>query len=175
MTSSGQGQRSPGQSRCVHPRQPPMDWHDYVDEDDDAVEHFAEWLSTLKPFARRDVIAMMDTLEARASRGEVVIPDDARLPGDLDAIRSDPDIYELKWTLLSKKIRQYHAEPRLLPDHLVRLHLHIKVDSGRGDDSADAQQQVEIDKAVARYHDGEPSTWGVWRTPTQPPGCRPIV
>ena len=138
-----------------------MQWHGYVDEDDASVAEFASWLTTLPPFAQKDAVARMDALEARAAIGEIEVPQDDDQFADLDAIRRNPDVYELRWRILTKQIRQYHGEPDGCPNHLVRLHLHIKGDTMRRDATADSQQEIEIRKAVKRYQDGAPLIWDI--------------
>jgi len=137
-----------------------MTWIDYVDEDDSSVQEFTDWLLSLQHFARNDLIARMEARQAIAARGELVLPTDLRVRGELDAIRADPDLFELRWTMLSKQVRQYHAEPVSHPDSLVRLHLHMKADSGHFDPSAGARQEQEIQKAADRYHNGAADDWG---------------
>ncbi|MGD8168547.1 hypothetical protein ACEXOS_015100 [Herbiconiux sp. P16] len=150
--------RDRSESKCVRPQHPVLAWHDYVDETDEKVVELADWISSLRPFAQLEVVARLDELEERAAAGLIQIPQDGA-PADLDAIQADPEVYELRWTVLNKKVRQYHGEPDGMPHALVRLHRHIKVQSGRNDPTAGARQQVEIMKAVDRYKHGESSGW----------------
>ncbi|MGV8912253.1 MAG: hypothetical protein ACOH14_06495 [Rhodoglobus sp.] len=134
-----------------------MTWFDAVDDDDEAVQELADWLDSLPPLAQVDVVSRITTLEGIASRGEIQVPEDEGTSRDLDAIHSDPDLFELKWTLYTKHIRQYHGEPPQHPGSLIRLHRHIKSDTREFDPNAGQRQQDEIEKAIARYR---PSTIG---------------
>lgn len=133
-------------SRCCVPQNPPLMWVGSIDEHDESVVEFAEWVSGLARFARNDVMAQIDALCGLAARGELV-----EGTGDIEPIRTDPDLYELRWRLLSKVIRQYHGEPARHSKHLVKLHLHIKADSARQEASGRSQQE-EIELAIGRYY-----------------------
>lgn len=138
-----------------------MQWQDYVNEEAPAVVEFVSWLSGLHHSVQLDLVARMDALEARAAHGDIQVPEASGLSGDLDAIRGDPDLYELRWTLLTKQVRQYHAEPGRFPDHLVKLHLHIKGDTVRRDPIAPARQENEIRNAIDRYQSGDALDWDI--------------
>lgn len=136
-----------------------MTWRDYWDESDPSVLEFAQWLASLHPSVLKDVVARFDSLRERAALGRIVIPEDGTV-GDLDAIVRDPDLYELRWTVLTKVIRQYHGEPPGLPNDLVNLHIHIKADTVRRELHTDPTQDQEISKAMLRYRAGETRGWG---------------
>ena len=138
-----------------------MEWLEFIDETDQAVVEFATWLMTLIPAARKDLVGRIDELKNLAARGEIVLPEDESERGELDAIRRNPDLYELRWTLYTKVVRQYHAEPARLPENLVSLLIHIKTDTAHpGVPQPHGDQDVEISKALLRYSAGEKSDWG---------------
>lgn len=131
-----------------------MEWRSFRDDGHASVEEVAAWLESLKPFVRESLLGQIDALVELAATGEIVFDpnaqDDPKAP--LKPIWDQPELYELRWTLLSKKLRQYHGEPASHPDLLVDLHLHFK---GNGN-----TQDQEISQAVLRYRAGER---GVWR------------
>lgn len=133
-----------------------MTWIDVIDDNHPSVVELADWLSTLNPRTYLDLVGRMDALKARAARGEIHVPEDGSYQ-ELDAIRKDPDIYELRWTLLSKEIRQYHGEPARHPNHLIALHVHIKGDKVHRELHSHPGQDAEIDTAVKRYRDTSPA------------------
>ncbi|WP_246078173.1 hypothetical protein [Rhodoglobus vestalii] len=108
------------------------------------------WLATLVPFARIVEEAEIEELFAAAANGELWDSGDGTTP--IKPIREDPEVYELRRTALSKKLRFYHGEPAELPTKLVFLHRHIKVDN--------ESQQHEIEYAAKRYLAGRASGWG---------------
>lgn len=138
-----------------------MTWLDYVDDGAPSVAAFASWLSQLHPSVRRDLVVKIDALRALAAAGDIVISGDDAVD-QLAAIRADPDLYELRWTLLTKVVRQYHGEPPEDGDLLVALHMHIKGDTTllrRGGQRRISNQPAEIARAVRRYRDGHESAW----------------
>ncbi|WP_313540256.1 hypothetical protein [Leifsonia aquatica] len=137
-----------------------MTWHEYWDDSDPSVIELADWVSELHPSVRKDAISRLDSLRSRAAMGQVVVPDDDS-PGELDAIVRDPDLYELRWTILTKVIRQYHGEPSRFPDVLVNLHIHIKADTVRPEAHVEPTQDEEIAKAMLLYLAGDPLDWGL--------------
>ena len=124
-----------------------MNWLDFVDDSHPSAIALVDWISGLAPFNQTWVLGQIDGLFEVAAEGGIVDEGEIRLK----PIRSDPDIYELRWTLLTKKIRHYHAEPIRQPDLLVKLHHHIKE---LFDDPAETSraQNVEIQHAQDRYH-----------------------
>lgn len=136
--------RPASESRCCQPTGRPYRWHDFVDPSNDSVRELDEWLENLPPFAREHELGELEDLFEAAGRGELEDTGDEMTP--IKPIRTDPDIYELRRTALSKKLRFYHGEPLKYPDLLVKLHRHIKVDKIR--------QDVEIAFAASRYHAG---------------------
>jgi hypothetical protein len=90
-------------------------------------------------------------------------------------------LYEIRWqdisvrhrtpegvlSFLSLKVRALHAETSSLPMHLIGLHAHEKiiVDVEGDPEASRAEtaraQNREIDKAVKRFWDEQPSNWGI--------------
>lgn len=133
-------------SRCCQPQNPPLSWIEWIDDDHESVIALADWLATLHPSVRKDILTRIEALCEKAARGELVVGEP-----EIEPIVTDPDLYELRWGLLSKVVRQYHGEPPGRPKHLVKLHIHIKADSAR-QDASERSQQEEIDQAIDRYH-----------------------
>lgn len=133
-------------SRCCHPQNPPLSWIEWIDDDHESVIAFAEWLEGLPRLARAEVVSRIDVLCDKAARGDLVVGEP-----EIEPIVTNPDLYELRWKLLTKHVRQYHGEPAGRPEHLVKLHIHIKADSVRQEASERSQQQ-EIDWAIHRYN-----------------------
>lgn len=107
------------------------------------------WLGTLTPPMREHELGRLDNLLDRAERGELEDSGDERTP--IAPIRYDPEIYELRHQALSKKLRLYHGEPEELPNALVAVHRHIKLN--------DEDQQIQIEYAADRYNAGRDSLW----------------
>lgn len=141
--------RNGSDSRCCDPDAGPWSWHLYVDESHASCVELDDWLNGLAPFARSHQLGEIDDLFDAASRGELWDTGDAVTP--IKPIRLDPEIFELRRTALSKKLRFYHGEPAALPYALVRLHRHIKSDN--------PSQQIEIQHAADRYDDGRSNLW----------------
>ena len=114
-----------------------------------SVVELAGWLSTLSPFARAHEEGEIDALFEAAENGALWDSGDAMTP--IKPIRKDPEIFELRRTALSKRLRFYHGEPAELPRNLVAVHRHIKHDA--------ATQQAEIDHAARRYNSGRSAGW----------------
>jgi hypothetical protein len=136
-------------SRCCDASAAPFSWRDFVDPDDGAVENMDSWIQKLSPFARAHELGEIDDLFDAASQGELWDTGDATTP--IKPIREDPEIFELRRTALSKRLRFYHGEPQERQDLLVAVHRHIK--------SNDDDQQVQIEVAADRYDDGRSSSW----------------
>lgn len=131
-----------------------MEWKDYIDPAHASVRELDEWVVGLAPFAQDFVLGEIAALRELAAAGDIPVGDRR-----LDPIRVDPDVYELRWTLLSKKVRQYHGEPRRMPAELVRLHIHIKALIDGNQASTKAIQDAEIRHARLRYRIGERTDW----------------
>lgn len=136
-------------SRCCNSYAAPYEWTDFTDEEHPSAIELDAWLASLAPFARAHALGELDDLFDAASRGELQDTGDMRTP--IKPIREDPEIYELRHTALSKKLRFYHGEPSELPDELVALHKHIK--------TTNEAQQVDVEDAADRYGEGRPTLW----------------
>lgn len=154
-------------SRCTISQPVDMTWLEYVDTTHNSVVALADWIDTLQPFAQEFVVGQMDALQESAAAGLLRDGDD----GKIKPIRVDPDIYELRWKLLSKAVRQYHAEPPAMPAELVRLHVHIKTFVPKNRPLTSRLQDAEIKHAQGRYGAGESSSWGSRITLAQLVGC----
>lgn len=141
--------RSGWDSRCCRPADPPWVWIDYTDYGHAEFAELEAWLNTLPPPMREHELGRIDNLLERAERGLLEDSGDEKTP--IVPVRHDPEIYELRHQALSKKMRLYHGEPHELPNALVALHRHIKVD--------DRHQQQQINHAAARYNDGREALW----------------
>ena len=144
-------------SRCSVKRSLPMDWVDWEDLTSPGQVKLSAWLETLAPFNVAFVVGQIDALRELAAEGRITHGD----TGKLNPIRDEPEIYELKWKLLSVAVRQYHGEPTTFPTDLVRLHMHIKEFVPGDRKATSALQDIEIEFAVKRYVDGEPANWGM--------------
>lgn len=133
-------------SRCCVPRDSPLTWLEWVDDTHESVIALTDWIQSLHPSRQNEIVSRIEALCGKAARGELVV-------GDvwIEPIVSDPVMYELRWTLFTKVVRQYHAEPDEYPNHLVKLHLHIKADTARREASSRSQQE-EIEWAIERYN-----------------------
>lgn len=142
-------------SRCVLGRPFDLTWVDYVDSAHPSPIELDDWIDSLAPFARDSVLGQIDALRDLAAEGGIRDGDESRLK----PIARDPDMYELRWKLLNKAVRQYHAEPRSLPTTLVKLHIHIKK-SGASKVETKNLQNSEISQAILRHRGGIASHWG---------------
>lgn len=141
--------RNGSDSRCCNPAQVAYVWRDYRDGERPAAQDLDAWLATLPPFARVHEEGENEELLEAAARGELWDSGDETTV--IKPIREDPEVFELRRTALTKKLRFYHGEPCELPLMLVSLHRHIK--------TGNASQQAEIEFAADRYEDGRPSLW----------------
>ncbi len=136
-------------SRCCDPSLAPLTWRDYVDALHPAVVSVDAWFATLSRFARLHEEGEIDDLMEAAEAGLLEDSGDHRTA--IKPIRRNPEIFELRRTALSKKLRFYHGEPKELPRHLVKVHRHIKLD--------EAAQEAEILHAAERYDSGRETLW----------------
>ncbi|MDT3343871.1 hypothetical protein [Microbacterium aquilitoris] len=127
----------------------PLAWHDHVDEGHSGVQALDAWLKSLVPFSRNHEQGEIDDLFDAASNGELWDSGDETTM--IKPIREDPEIFELRRTALSKKLRFYHGEPAELPKALIKLHRHIK--------TTNSDQQAQIEHAAERYQDGRATQW----------------
>lgn len=149
---SGNHRRRRGRdSRCCSERDLPLSLHDYTDPTHGSIVAFVAWLRDLAPFARDFVTGEIAALLDDAMEGNLYDTGDERTP--IKPIRVDPEIFELRRTVLSKKLRMYHGEPAEFPDFLVQIHLHMKIDK--------KTQEEEIAYSADRYTAGYASKWGI--------------
>ena len=132
--------RTGNDSRCCTPADPPLLWIDITDTSHQAVEEYEEWLASLAPFERAHQQGRIDSLLGAASKGELFDSDDHS--SKITPVRRDPDIYELRYKALTKRLRFYHGEPPHAPNLLYRLHRHIKKDKTDQDAQIDHAQRV---------------------------------
>lgn len=137
-------------SRCCDRDNGPFEWRHYVDLDHPSVVKFEAWLASLAPFARVHEEGRIDELFDAAADGRLQDSADERTP--IKPIVTDPEVWELRLTCLSKKLRFYHAEPPSAPRDLIALHRHFKSTTG-------PSQQAEIQGAVSRYRQGRLDGW----------------
>lgn len=135
--------RSSKDSRCSRPEGAPYVWHYFHDSSHDAVQELEEWLSGLGAFARSDILGTLDSLFERASQGQLWRAGE-RHKSNIEPIWEDPEMYEIRYTALTRMLRFYHGEPERYPSILLSLHKHIKHD--------DKDQQKQIEFAAERYH-----------------------
>lgn len=103
---------------------------------------YEAWFASLSFFAREYEQGEVEALFEAAANGALWDSNDEKTP--IKPIRTDPEIFELRRTALSKQLRFYHGEPSKHPTLLVGLHRHIK--------SSDDLQQTEIEYAVTKFH-----------------------
>lgn len=145
----GARRRRGSDSRCCNASLAPMMWVDFVDPVHPSVSDLDQWLQGLPPFARVHEEGEIEELMEAAAAGQLWDSGDATT--HIKPIREDPEVFELRRSALSKKLRFYHGEPAELPRGLVALHRHIK--------TSDAAQQVEIEYTAGRYQDGRTTRW----------------
>lgn len=141
--------RTGSDSRCCDPNLAPLQWRGYVDESHPSVLALSTWMTALAPWARAHEQGEIDDLMDAAANGDLWDSGDERTR--IKPIREDPEIFELRHTALSKKLRFYHGEPQELPRGLIALHRHIKLDN--------QSQQTEIIYAAERYASGTATEW----------------
>lgn len=145
----GARRRRGSDSRCCDATRAPMTWVDFVDPVHPSVNDLDQWLHGLSPFARVHEEGEIEALMEAAAAGQLWDSGDATT--HIKPIRENPEVFELRRSALSKKLRFYHGEPAELPRGLVALHRHIKTN--------DAAQQAEIEYAAGRYQDGRTTLW----------------
>lgn len=130
-----------------------MEWRDFIDDEHPDALALEQWLMTLLPPFRRRAVGELDALLELAAEGKIPFDPASELDpnAQLKPVRRDPDLYELRLTLLTKKIRHYHAEPHRDPRLLVALHLHIK--------NGKSSQDAAISHARLRYRMGDSRDW----------------
>ena len=142
-------------SRCTIPDPAGYEWIDFIDYANEFVLEFHNWILGLSEFDRELVIGRILGLREIAANGEID-NDDGKT---LKPIRLDPDLFELRWDELGTLIRQYHAEPRLLPNSLIMLHMHMKHVAPESESLTRELQDQQISWALMRYRAGETRLW----------------
>lgn len=139
----------PLRSRTTVPTETPYEWRTYVDDTHPSSITFAAWLSSLSPFNLRHFVGQLDGLKEAAANGLIPHgqPDDTTR---IKPIWDQPELWELRWTMLTTKVRQYHAEPISEPNLLAALHIHVKDVTGTRAQSK-AAQDAEIKEAVKSH------------------------
>lgn len=135
------GPRKGSDSRCCHPEGAPYEWQHEEQQSHPSVVALDDWLASLPPFSRSHEEGEIDDLFEAAASGLLWDSGDSTTP--IKPVFEDPEVYELRRTALTKKLRFYHAEPWRAPAKLVALHRHIKVDG--------STQQREIEDAADWY------------------------
>lgn len=141
--------RAGSDSRCCNRNGAPYVWHQHVDLTHESVVALTDWLGSLAPFARSIEEGEIDELFEAAAQGMLMDSADERTP--IKPVQIDPEIYELRRTALSKRLRFYHGEPDEHPRMLAALHRHIK--------SGSDTQQDEIEFAADRFDNGYATAW----------------
>lgn len=134
-----------------------MTWVDFQDPTNTATKQALSKILELPLVDQQLLIGQIVALNARAANGNVPFGDDRILR----PIRVDPDIYELKWSHGGLLFRQYHGEPKSLPDTLIQLHFHEKDVSSGNDTIIEHLQDLQISQARLRYSAGETNSWGL--------------
>lgn len=132
--------RTGNDSRCCTPAVPPLEWVNFTDESHPAVVELTDWLNTLNIFTREHELGQIDALFDSAAQG--LLFDGGDETTKIKPIRKDPDLYELRRTALSKRLRFYHGEPRAEPQRLYQLHRHIKHNNAYQDSQIDHAQKI---------------------------------
>lgn len=147
-------------SLCNVPRDIPINWLDFIDQKHPSVIELEMFIDSLLLPARLLLLGKIQDLKARAALGR--IPLDSR---EFEPISLYPELFELKWQASSGsgsrvQIRQYHAEPQVIPNLLVALHIHIK--RILSDQSIVTElQNIEISYAKFRLEAGRKQNWVV--------------
>lgn len=144
--------RTGADSRCSQPGNAPYQWIAKYDSENERVKELEQWLGSLAPFDREHYLGQIDGLFEDAAAGRIVNVGDSKTP--IKPVRMDPDLYELRYQVLKRKLRFYHGEPSGHPHYLVRLHKHIKRTQHDGNvsrEAAKADQDEQMDFAVSRY------------------------
>lgn len=145
-------------SLCNIPRQKPLIWIDFIDQNNESVKELNQFIDSLPVNKRLLLIGKIQELMEMASLGKI-----PKSSWQLENIAMDPDLFELKWKFMDKEIthiRQYHAEPERVPRVLVALHAHIKETLGSLLEIR-VKQNVQIAFARARFNSGQKNQWVV--------------
>lgn len=146
-------------SKCEQAQDPPLSWHLYCDEF--AVEVVLREIQALIPAGLTESevkhrLAQIDAVMDAAREGTLVRAEDQPA---LKAVRRNPSLWELRWTIAGREWRMYHAEPDELVQHLVALRFHEKWVGGTPD-QVEVEQNRQIDMGAGRLISGRPRLWG---------------
>lgn len=138
-------------SRTARVEGAPYVWEDFVARDGERVveNELDRCLMTgCETQTEYDVrCAEVEARKIRAAAGRLLPPDaDAALP-----VRSQPLLWEIRWTFGRRQLRMYHAEPRKRPELLLALKYHWKQTELATQDLIDAAQDAEMADAADRY------------------------
>lgn len=136
-------------SRCCNHVATPLEWRHFEDNSHQDIVELEEWLASLSPFARDHELGEIDELFEAAANGDLEDSGDQKTA--IKPVTEVPEIFELRRTALTKKLRFYHGEPDELPYVLVALHRHIKTGVG--------SQNSALAFSISRYRLGSDSLW----------------
>ncbi|MCH8570335.1 hypothetical protein LSI54_02975 [Nesterenkonia sp. AY15] len=102
-------------------------------------------------------------LQERACLGQATTKRDTRSRHDLDSVRTEPHLWELRLQVGSWLLRQYHAEPAEFPSLLVAVKAYSKEVQGKTGQEITDEQDSEIAVGAARYDRESCRHWG-WGT-----------
>lgn len=165
-------------SRCSVPTGPTFRW--YGDPLCDPGEDVATAVDALfqslvrpgrlwNPYAKQMARSEFKARIKKASEGRLRPVDEVKAVDVLNP----PPLYEIRWQGISVTelapdgvtqsfgeavVRMYHSEPTSKPRHFIGHHAHEKNLAAA---NINAAQQVEINKAIAWYRQGESTGWGI--------------
>lgn len=130
---------------------PIFTWRDHIDGNRACVQEYDDFVAKLPPVPRAAAKANLKVLMNRAAQGRLWQADDDST--EIKPVRKDPELYELRWKILTIHARMYHAEPEVAPAELWALNRHLKgaYSEGGSEWHSQAHQQAEIDHSAARY------------------------
>lgn len=145
-------------SRTTRSDGAPYEWRRYINDSHPAVVKFARWLEGLAPFNRNHLLGEYEGLLELAEGGRVPHGDPPSVTR-IKPIRNRPELWELRWQMLNRKVRQYHGEPTSHPNLLIALHLHIKFEPSMPAGIVKTLQDSAIKYAGKRFKAGRPAEW----------------
>lgn len=131
---------------CNHGREVLLDELELITLDDEGLK---------VPLTETEIQSRVGEIEAvieRAQFGELVERN------ELKPVQADPELWELRLWINGKRVRMYHAEPRLYTNLMVGLRAHFKWVAGPSAE-VNRRQNMEISRAVSRYKDGADREW----------------
>jgi len=145
-----------GLSRCESARSVPLDWHNYQATDRTQVvaaeiDQCYVGLTPIEKVMRQVELRerLVDAASGTLTRGS-----------KLKKVRSQPDLWEIRWKFDGVPWRMYHAEPPSEPNLLLALKFHRKVVSGT-QFSIRRKQNRQMSEAAERYKSGQGYRWGI--------------